>query len=93
MLARNTLRISARLINTSSRAAAHALEPNHPAAKKAIEAAGNSFASFAEYRKSAIYHGPLKKNFILKSNGEMKPVAEEERAIFAKAARNSAYRE
>lgn len=84
----------ARLINTSSRAAAIALEPSHPAAKQALAASamGNSFQSFADYRKSAVYHGPLKKKL---ANGQARRPEEQNEQIaqFARLARNTAYRE
>ncbi|ODV70607.1 Dpi8p CYBJADRAFT_9178 [Cyberlindnera jadinii NRRL Y-1542] len=57
-------------------------------------ATGNSFKSFAEYRKAAIYNGPLKKSMLLRSHGEFKPATPEDRELFAQeAARHSAYKE
>ncbi|CCH43553.1 hypothetical protein BN7_3105 [Wickerhamomyces ciferrii] len=57
---------------------------------------GNSWKSFAEYRKSAIQHGPLKKNLLLKNN-DIEPILTENKDYgvsqsFAEKARSINYR-
>ncbi|CDR37692.1 CYFA0S01e15082g1_1 [Cyberlindnera fabianii] len=84
-----------RLLKDTSKNSAIALDINTKVPKSAE--VGNSFSSFAEYRKSAISHGPLaKKLSVNKSNNEFDQVLSEARhysEAFSKAARHLAYRE
>lgn len=81
-------------LKDSSKASATLINLSSPSSSS-VEG-GNSFKSFAEYRKSAIQHGPLKKTLI--NDVGFKPILTDYKDygvsdIFAKTARSNDYRE
>lgn len=80
-----------RSLKDSSKAAANLVDNT-----QSITTTGNSFKTFAEYRKSAIQHGPLKKQVV--NNSIITPILTEYKdygvdSSFAKSARSFDYRE
>lgn len=78
-----------RSLKDSSKAAANLVDNT-----QTITTTGNSFKTFAEYRKSAIQHGPLKKQIL----SNITPILTEYKdygvdSTFAKSARSFDYRE
>lgn len=83
----------ARYLKDSSKASANLVNLQSQTPGESITT-GNSFKTFAEYRKSAIQHGPLKKSI----HSDFKPILTDYKDygvsdIFAKNARSNDYRE